>query len=386
MLLIGAGLLLASFQRVLAVRPGFDAQHVLTGTVTPPASRYKEDPELVSFTNRLLERVRALPGVQAAGVTNVLPLGNDFNDSVILAEGYVMSKGESLISPYSTRVSPGYFEAMNIPLKHGRLFTASDDERAPKVTIIDERLAARFFGQKDPIGRRLWQPDEVEELQRGPGPKSKFYTIVGVVGNIRLRGLTEKEPVGAYYFPAAQDAIRTMTLVARTTGEPDNLTQAIRREVTAIDPELPFYGVRSMGERVSQSLLSRRTPMLLAVLFACVALFLASVGIYGVLAYQVSQRRREIGIRLALGSDGARIFRLIVREGLLLLAVGVAAGLAGAFAIRRAMETQLFGVQALDPLVLASVAVLLGLVAFTACAVPARRAARIDPLIALTDQ
>jgi predicted permease len=386
MLLIGAGLLLASFQRVLAIRPGFDATHVLTGTVSPPASRYKDDPALMSFTNRLLDRVRTLPGVQAAGVTNVLPLGTDFNDSVILAEGYVMSKGESLISPYSTRVSPGYFEAMNIPLKRGRFFTASDNERAPKVTIIDERLAARFFGQKDPIGRRLWQPDKAEELTRGPGPTSRFFTIVGVVGNIRTRGLTEKEPVGAYYFPVAQDTIRTMTLVARTTGDPEGLTQSIRREVTAIDPELPFYGVRSMGERVSLSLLSRRTPMLLATLFACVALFLASLGIYGVLAYQVSQRRREIGIRLALGSDASRIFRLVVREGLMLLAIGVAAGFAGSFAIRRAMETQLFGVQAFDPLVLASVAALLGLVAFTACAVPARRAARIDPLIALTDQ
>ena len=297
-----------------------------------------------------------------------------------------MSKGESLISPFSTDVSPGYFEAMNIPLKRGRLFNASDNDRAPRVAIIDERLAARFFGQKDPIGRRLWQPDKAEELTRGPGPTSRFYTIVGVVGNIRTRGLTEKEPVGAYYFPVAQDAIRTMTLVARTAGEPDTITQAIRRELTAIDPELPFYGVRTMQERVSQSLLSRRTPMLLAVVFASVALFLASVGIYGVLAYQVAQRRREIGIRLALGSDGSRIFRLVVREGLMLLGIGVIAGLAGSVTIRRAMETQLFGVQALDPVVLGTVAALLGLVAFTACAVPARRATRIDPVIALTDQ
>jgi putative ABC transport system permease protein len=386
MLLIGAGLLLASFQRVLAVRPGFETTHVLTGTVSPPASRYKGDPELIAFTNRLLERVRTVPGIQAAGVTNVLPFGDNFNDSVILAEGYVMSKGESLISPYSSDVSPGYFEAMNIPLKKGRLFTASDNERAPKVTIIDERLAARFFGRKDPIGRRLWQPDKPEELTRGPGPTSRFFTIVGVVGSIRTRGLTEKEPVGAYYFPVSQDTIRTMTLVARTAGDPDSVTQAIRREVAVIDPELPFYGVRSMGQRLSQSLLSRRTPMLLAVIFACVALFLASLGIYGVLAYQVAQRRREIGIRLALGSDGGRIFRLVVREGVMLLAIGVAAGLAGSVAIRRAMETQLFGVQALDPVVLASVAGVLGAVALTACAVPARRAARIDPLIALSDQ
>ena len=353
MLLIGAGLMLASFQRILAIEPGFDPDHVLTGAVTPPASRYKDDPALLAFADRLLERVRALPGVQAAGITSNIPLGGNFNDSVILAEGYVMKPGESLISPFSTRVSPGFFEAMRIPLIRGRLFRASDDARAPKVTVIDERLAARFFGDKDPIGRRLWQADDGTELARGPGKTARFYTIVGVVGSVRMRALTEREPVGAYYFPVAQDAIRTMTLVARTSGEPEALTQAIRREVTALDPELPFYAVRPMQTRIDQSLISRRTPMLLGSLFAGIAVFLACVGIYGVLAYQVAQRRREIGIRLALGSEPRRIFQLVLQEGLLLLGAGLAVGFAGAFAIRRAIETQLFGVRPLDPLVLA---------------------------------
>jgi predicted permease len=386
MLLIGAGLLLASFQRVLGVNPGFDASHVLTGTVNPPGARYKGDDELRAFWNRLTERVRALPGVQAAGITSTIPLSGDSSDSVILAEGYVMAKGESLISPFQASVSPGYFEAMNIPLKRGRYFTASDDEKAPNAVIVDERLAGRFWKGQDPIGRRMWKPDSAQELSVGPGPKTHWYVVVGVVGNIRLTGLTEKEPVGAYYFPFAQDVGRGMVLATRTAGDPSAIVGSIREQVRQIDPELPFFAVKPMAQRVDESLVNRRTPMLLATLFGGIALFLAAIGIYGVLAYQVAQRRKEIGIRMALGSDGARIFTLIVSEGLSLLALGIGVGLAGAFAIRRALATQLYGVQPMDPLVLALVTVVLGVVAFCACAVPARRAAHIDPLVALTDQ
>jgi putative ABC transport system permease protein len=386
MLLIGAGLMLASFQRVLAVNPGFDASHVLTGTVNPPSSRYKGDDSVRTFWNRFADDVRALPGVQAAGLTSNIPLSGDTSDSVILAEGYVMTKGESLISPFQGAVSPGYFEAMNIPLKRGRYFTASDDERAAHVVIVDERLAARFWKGQDPVGRRMWKPDSPDDLAKGPGPKTTYYTVVGVVGNIRLTGLTEKEPVGAYYFPYAQNTQRGMVLAVRTAGDPATIAGSIREIVRRVDPELPFYSVKPMAQRVDESLVNRRTPMLLASLFGGIALFLAAVGIYGVLAYQVAQRRKEIGIRIALGSDGRRIFSLIVSEGLTLLAVGVGVGLAGAFAIRTAMATQLYGVQPMDPIVLALVTVVLGVVAFFACAVPARRAARIDPLVALTDQ
>ena len=385
MLLIGAGLLLASFQRVLAVKPGFDASHVMTGVVSPPASRYKDNAALIAFWNRLVDRVRAMPGVEAAGVTTNLPFGGSYSDSVILAEGYAMSPGESLISPYQVSVSPGYFEAMSIPITRGRTFTASDDERAPKVLIVDERLAKRFWKGQDPIGRRMWKPDSPEEFKTGPGPKSRYYTVVGVVGDVRVTGLAEKEPVGMYYFPFAQNPGRGMTLVTRTAGDPGSIVNGIRQQVTGIDPELPFFSVKPMQLRIEESLVSRRTPMMLATLFGAIALFLAAVGIYGVLAYQVAQRRKEIGIRIALGSDGRRIFGLIVSEGLWLLGLGLAVGLGGAFAIRRAMETQLFGIQPMDPLVLTAVAGTLALVAFFACAVPARRASRIDPLIALSD-
>jgi len=275
---------------------------------------------------------------------------------------------------------------MRVPLKRGRYFRGADDAPAMKAVIVDERLAARFFGDKDPIGRRLWKPDNPDELTKGPGKTATFYTIVGVVGSIRTRALTETDTVGAYYFPIAQAAIRTMTLVARSSLDPDAVTQSIRAEITAIDPELPFYGTRPMQSRVDESLVNRRTPMLLGSGFAAIAVFLACIGIYGVLAYQVAQRRREIGIRLALGSEPAGIFTLVIREGFLLIAAGLAVGFGGALAIRRALETQLFGIGALDPVVLAAVTGTLVLVAMIACGVPARRAARIDPLIALTDQ
>jgi predicted permease len=386
MLLIGAGLLLASFQRVLAVKPGFDASHVLTGIVNPPGTRYKDDSELRAFWSRLLERIRALPGVEAAGVTSTIPLSGDASDSVILAEGYAMSPGESLISPFQASVSPGYFEAMGIPLKRGRLFTASDTDSSQKVIVIDERLANRFWKEQDPVGRRMWKPDSAQDLTpAGPGPKAHWYTVVGVVGNIHLTGLTEKEPVGAYYFAFNQEAERGMVIAMRAAGDPSAIVGSVREQVRQIDPELPFFSVKAMQERVEESLVNRRTPMLLASIFGGIALFLAAIGIYGVLAYQVAQRRKEIGIRLALGSDGRRVFSLIVSEGLWLVGAGATVGLVGAFAIRRAMATQLFGVQPMDPLVLALVGATLASVAFLACAVPARRAAHIDPVIALTD-
>lgn len=384
-LLIGAGLLLASFERVLAVKPGFDAGRVLTGVTVPPAARYRDEAAMRTFWSRVLDGVRGIPGVEAAGIVSNLPMGGNYSDSVILAEGYVMAPGESLISPYQVRASPGYFEAMGIPLKRGRLFNPSDEVTAPRVVIIDERLAKRFWKGADPVGRRMWQPDSPEEFTKGPGPKSNYYMVVGVVGDVRVRGLAEVEPVGMYYFPFAQSPVRNMSIVARTAGDPSLLARPIREQIRAIDPELPFYSVRPMQERIDLTLVGRRTPMLLATIFGGLALFLAAVGIYGVLAYQVAQRRKEIGIRLALGSDGRRIFGLIVSEGLWLLGLGVAVGLAGAFAIRKAMETQLFGVQPMDPLVLSAVAAMLAIVAFVACAVPARRAARIDPLIALSE-
>ena len=386
MLLIGAGLLLASFRHVLAIDPGFDATRVLTARVAPPASRYQGETQMRAFADRLLERVRVLPGVTGAALTSNLPFGGDYSDSVILAEGYRMAKGESLISPYRIIVTPGYFETMGIRLQEGRTFGEQDTGTSPAVVIVDQKLAKKFWGSASPIGRRMFKPDSPEDFA-SPGPKVQWYTVVGVAAEIRMSGFVSSDDrVGAYYFPMAQSPRRANTLIVKTAGDPLAIAPAIRRELAAVDPELPLYGVRTMEDRLRTSLTDRRTPMMLALSFAAVALFLAAVGIYGVLAYQVSQRTREIGIRMALGSDASGIFRLVVREGVLLLAAGFGVGLAGAFAIRGAMEGQLYGVGAMDPAVLSAVAGVLGLVALVACVVPAQRAARIDPVIALTDQ
>jgi predicted permease len=383
MLLTGAALLLASFERVLAVEPGFDPAGVLTARVAPPASRYEETASLRTFAARLLERVRAIPGVQHAGITSNVPFGGDYSDSVILAEGYQMAPGESLISPYRVVATPGYFEAMDIMVKAGRGFTDSDTDTSPPVVIVDERLARRFWGTADPVGRRMYSPSSPEDLKK-PGPNVRWSTVVGVVSEVKISGLVATEDrVGAYYFPFAQDVRRTLTLVARSEGDPAALASRLRRELAALDPELPLYSVRTMQERMDESLVDRRTPMLLAVAFAGVALFLAGVGIYGVLAYQVSQRQREIGIRMALGSTTRQIFTLVMNEGLVLLAGGFAIGVAGAFAIRRTMQSQLYGVGAMEPWVLVSVGAVLGTVALVASTVPARRAARISPMKSL---
>jgi predicted permease len=383
MLLIGAGLLLASFGRVLAIDPGFRPTNVLTARVAAPATRYPDNAEVRTFAGRFLERVRALPGVQHAGLTSNVPFGGDYSDSVILAEGYKMSPGESLISPFRISVTPGYFEALGIGVKIGAAFTDAVTESSPGVIVIDEELARRFWGSANPVGRRMFQPDTAADLTN-PGPNVRWYTVIGVVAQVQMTGLIETDDrVGAYYHPFAQSPSRYMTLTVRTAGDPGALMPSVRRELAGIDPELPLYGVMTMEQRVAESLIDRRTPMVLAAAFAALALFLAALGIYGVLAYQVSQRTREIGIRIALGSDAGGVFRLVLSEGVVLLGAGLGIGLGGAYLIRRALESQLYGVGSMDPAVLGSVGLVLTVAALAACAIPARRASRIDPVVAL---
>ena len=384
-LLVGAGLLLASFERILRVDPGFEAGQLLTARIALPASRYPEQTHVRTFINRWLRDVRALPGIESAGLTSDIPFGGDFSDSVILAEGYQMAPGESLISPYRVEATPGYLETLRVPLKAGRYFSDADTDTSQPVVIVEEVLAAKFWPGRDPLGRRLFLPDNAENITQ-PSPNQRWLTVIGVVGETKMAGLVTSETrVGTYYFPASQASLRSMTLAVRASGDPLALTPGIRRTLAGIDPELPLYGVRTMDDRIGESLIDRRTPMLLAVTFGIVALFLAAIGLYGVLAYQVAQRKKEIGIRLALGSEPRGIFGLVLREGLWLLGTGFAAGAAGAFAIGRTMESQLYGITATNPVVIGSVTLLLTVVTLVACAVPARRASRIDPMIALTE-
>ena len=384
-LLMGAGLLFASFRQVLSVDPGFRPDGLLTAWVSLPGSRYEDDADRRAFAARSVERIRALPGVVQAGATNVLPFGGGYSDSVILAEGYVMEEGESLISPNQANVTADYFQTMGIPLVEGRFFDRRDGADSPRVIIVDERLAKRFWGDESPVGRRMFQPGSAEDLVT-PNEETEWLTVVGVVGDIKLRGLAEADDrVGAYYLPFTQRSWSGVSFVIRTATDPKSLIPSLRREIAEIDPQLPVFDARTMVERMDRSLVSRRSPMVLTLGFGAVALFLASLGLYGVLAYLVTRRTKEIGIRMALGSSGGRIFRLVVSEGLAILAVGLALGLAGAFALRRALESQLYGVTASDPLVLAAVVGLLVLVSLLACLLPAARATRIHPVVALSE-
>ena len=386
-LLIGAGVLLASFERVLTINPGYRVDNVLTGTISMPVSRYKDEAALRTEQARILERLRALPGVAAAGTTTTLPFSGNYSDSVILAEGYQMAPGESLISPGQVSVSDGYFEAMGAKLIAGRFFNGDDAEGKPRVMIIDERLARRFWANGDALGKRMYFPQDINNLMAKPR-EDQMITIVGIIEPMRLRGLvdTQAQKVGTYYGAMRQGPARTLGVAIRTAVAPETLTGSVRREIAQLDPEMPFYGVRTLEERVSTSLTDRRTPMLLATGFAGVALFLAAIGIYGVLAYQVSQRRREIGIRMALGAESGSIFNLVLKEGGVIVGVGAVVGLAGAFLLRQTLQSQLYETAAMDPRVVAAVAAMLIAVAMIACVLPARRAAKTDPLIALTEQ
>jgi predicted permease len=382
-LLVGAGLLLASFRLLSQVDPGFNSNGVVTASVALPRARYPGAEVLRGFMNRALPAVRAIPGVSMAGATDAIPLGSNHDDSVILAEGYQMKPGESLISPLNICVTPGYFEALDVHMVRGRSFDERDNENAPRVVIVDERLAQHFWPDRDPVGRRMYMPADDKDLLK-IDEHTVWLTVVGVARNLRYENLDGSgAPVGAYYFPNSQQPAVAFTFALKTASDPGSIVRALRAEISRLDPDLAVFDVHSMSERIDLSLSSRRTSMLLANAFGGVALFLATLGIYGVLSYLVARRTREIGIRVALGSTRAGILRLVLREGLQLIVIGLVLGVAAAASLQKAVASEIYGVRPLDPLVLASVMALLAIVALAACAVPARRAMRVDPMVAL---
>ncbi len=371
-LLAGAGLLINSFWRLSRVDAGFEAAHALTMQISLPGARYPESAQQIAFFDQVIARVGALPGVQAVGVASAIPLTGWQNTTPFLAEGrQEMSQQEELDT-----VSPDYFRAMGIPLEAGRTFTEQDQRDAPRVVIVSQGLARRYWPDENPIGKRL----------RFPGPPNEpWRTIVGIVGDIKQASLAG-EATREYYLPHLQDNwgfTSSMTLVVRTTVEPSGLIGAVHEQVRAVDKDLPIYNVKTMEQMRAQSAAAHRFQALLLGSFAAIALSLAAVGIYGVMAYAVAHRTRELGLRLALGAQAGDVLKLILARGLKLILFGVAIGLLAALALTRWMETLLFGVRPTDPLTFGTIALVLIVVALLACWIPARRATKVDPLIAL---
>lgn len=373
-LLAGTGLLGASFMRVLAVTPGFRPENVLTGLISLPRAKYpsKDRP---AFIDRLTEEVRALPGVTAAGAVSTLPFTGGGDNNAIAVDGREPVPGESIQAHYTSGVTGDYFQAMGVPLREGRFLTADDTKTGRKICVIDEDVARRYWPQGGAIGHRL--------VLGGPDPKADRLTIVGVVGSVKQKDLAETNAVGAIYLPYTEYNGSSFALVIRTVQSPEAIAPALRATVLRLDPELPLSELMTMQGRVSDSLAGRRVPVLLAALFAAVALLLAAVGIYGVLAYSVLQRQREIGVRMALGAQPAQILRQFLGLGCRLLAIGLPLGLLGAWLAGRAMSGLLFGVTPADPAVLGGTTLLLVVVAMLACLLPSQRAARTAPIEAL---
>ena len=384
-LLFGAGLLLASFRQLLDVNPGFRTKGIVTASISAPDTKYKDPVQQEALVNRALLSIRQMPGIVSAGATTTIPLGGNYNNSVIMAEGHVMQAGESVISPNRLAVTPGYLETMGISLLRGRDFQDSDNQNSPRVVIVDQNLAQRFWPNRDPVGQRMYEPGEHAQIISDE--HTVWYRVVGVVRSVRLQDLSGTgNPTGTYYFPFAQQASNSFTIAINTAADSASTIPAIRAQLAAIDPDLALFDVRTMAQREELSLSSRRTSMLLALAFGLLALFLAAIGIYGVLAYLVAQRRREIGIRVALGSTHSGIVKLVVREGFILVGVGLALGIIAAISFRSVIRSEIYGVGPLDPLVVGAVTVVFGIVALCACIVPARRAAQVDPTIVLNQQ
>jgi predicted permease len=379
-LLIGSGLLTASFRNLLAADPGFDAEGVVTVSVEMPRVRYPTDADVRSFVDRMLMAIRRVPGVTSAGGTTIIPLGGNHTDSVIIAEGYQLKPGESLVSPMRVAVTPGYFEAMSTSLVGGRYFNERDTESSPGVVIIDEWLAHRFWPNADPIGQRMYRPTNPKEFLE-IGQNTRWLTVVGVVRRVQLEDLAGRTAtVGAYYLPVTQSVPPGLVVAIKTVGDQGGVVRSVRAELRTIDPAMPLSNVRTMTDYTARALMSRRAAMLLATSFACVSLLLAVIGIYGVLAYLVTQRSREIGIRIVLGSTPRGVLQLVLREGALLVASGLLLGLIGAVSLRRVLEGQIYGLGVMDPGVLGSVTLIFGIVALAACSLPARRAVQVDPV------
>lgn len=369
-LLIGAGLLINSFARLLHVPPGFNPDGVVVAQTALPTTRYPKTEERKRVQKLVLDRMAALPGTQAAGVTTNLPLVGERGIGFVI-EG---DAAETVNTAYNAWVSNDYFRTLGIQLRSGRSFTDQDREDTPPVVVINEQMQRRFWPNGDAIGKRIsWG-----------GWGNSWLTIVGIVSDVKVSSLeTETEP--AIYMPIFQipRARENVIYVVRSTADAGSVAASLRREIRAVDTELPVYDIRTMNQVIADSVSQRRFSMLLLAVFATAAILLAAIGLYGVMSYSVAQRTREIGMRMALGARTIDVLKLVLKNGMTLTLIGIVVGLAAAFALTRLMASLLFGVHASDPATFSVVAIVLSGVAFFACYIPARRATKVDPLVAL---
>ncbi len=371
MLLAGGGLLIKSFWQLRQIRPGFDPERVLTLQLNLPETRYADEKQQNAFVTQTLERLAALPGVTAVGATTELPFTGSRTSSSIQIEGRApLPRGQDLRADRRT-VSADYFKAMGIPLLRGRGFTARDNAESPRLAIINEQAMRRFFPNEDPLGKQLIMQRNIK------------FEIVGVVGDVKHGDLIE-ETRPEIYTHTLQGSLRTwMDVAVRTAGDSEKLIASVRSAIRAVDPDQPVYNVLTMRQRLARSIATSRFNALLLGVFAAVAMILAATGIYGVMSYTVTQRTHEIGVRLALGAQRSNLLALVIRQGMRVALIGVGAGLISALALARLMTGLLYQVGMADPLTFTVVTVLLSAVALLACYVPARRATKVDPMIAL---
>jgi len=380
-LMIAGGLLLRSFGRLLDVNPGFNSDNVLLARVwlpvpnNPELDPYRDPLKRSGFIKELLQKASAIPGVRSAAISsgNGVPLVGPHNTGGFTIEGDAVTNNNIPTAQIGV-VSPDYFRTIETPLKRGRFFTDADDRQAPQVVLVDEALAARYFNNRDPVGLRI--------KRGGPASEAPWMTVVGVVGNIKSDGFDQPDQPHLYH-PLFQNPTYTMAIYLRTDVAPSTITQSLREQVRTLDRDLPVFGDTTLANVAAESMSRRRFAMQVVGLFGVLALLLAAVGIYGVIAYSVTQRTREIGIRVALGASKTAILGWVLKQGMMLTIAGVVIGLVGAYALTRLLRSLLFGVGPADILTYGALAALLTLVALIACYVPARRATKVDPLVAL---
>jgi len=372
-LLVGAGLMIKTVMRLQDINPGFNAKNVLSMNVSLPGARYPKGVDRANFHKRLLDDLEAMPGVEAAGVTSVLPFSNNFDGRALAIEDHPKPRGEEIsVDLYIT--SPDYLRTMNIALLRGRELTAQDTDGVQLVALINETMANEFWPGQDPLGKRIKFPGS----EKNPQP---WRTIVGVVNNVNQYALDKKPPM-QIYLPDAQYPTSSVSLVVRSA-DPRAMVGAVRDHIRSLDSELAAYDIATLESLIANSISLRRFSMLLLAAFAAVALSLAAIGIYGVISFSVTQRTHELGIRVALGARPVNIIRLVMTQGMMPTLIGVTIGVFSGLGLIRLMSSLLYGVAATDASTFVAVSLILTLVAMGACLVPALRATKIDPMIAL---